>query len=155
MFPLCFTPDTVRGAPSPKSTQVVVYILLMVRNGRQFACPHQRLLYNTELIVSEQSWMETFALFDLSLWFLFCFVFLVHLWVLVEFRGKQITWPRGTPRFMNGVFLRSERNPSQGTQLPGDFFPLNTHTDVRFMHMKAKGNFNFLLSIMLCEPLKL
>lgn len=34
-------------------------------------------------------------------------------------------------------------------------FLLNTHTDVRFMHMKAKSNFNFLLSIMLCEPYKL
>jgi len=62
----------------------------------------------------------------------------------------------GTPHFMNGVFLRSERKPFPGDLVTQRFFSLlNTHTDVHFMHMKAKGNFNFLLSITLCEPHKL
>lgn len=154
MFPLCFTPDTVRGAPSPKSTQVVVYILLMVRNGRQFACPHQRLLYNTELIVSEQSWMETFALFDLSLWFLFCFLSSPVSFGGIQRKANYMAPGHPTLHEWSLSAIREKSLP-RGPSYPEIFFLLNTHTDVLFMHMKAKGNFNFLLSIMLCEPLKL
>lgn len=48
-----------------------------------------------------------------------------------------------------------EKSLPRGPAYPEIFFLLNTHTDVHFIDMKAKGNFNFLLSIMVCEPLKL